>query len=130
MIGYKGKDLLHALMQRHITDAEMMAVKNIEILGDARQRCGQFMIRSAGIKFERHIAGEEEMVVVGGALEGDILDVDRIKELAALPSLDELRAQFVSLIQTPATRIAGVVQAPATQLARVLNAYAEKSEAA
>ena len=72
----------------------------------------------------------DKLVVVGGALEGDMLDVDRIKALAALPSLDELRAQFVSLIQTPATRIAGVVQAPATQLARVLNAYAEKSEAA
>jgi len=72
----------------------------------------------------------DKLVVVGGALEGDVLDVDRIKALAALPSLDELRAQFVSLIQTPATRIAGVVQAPATQLVRVLNAYAEKSEAA
>ena len=40
MIGYKGKDLLHALMQRHITDAKMMAVKNVEILGDAGQRGG------------------------------------------------------------------------------------------
>ena len=87
------------------------------------------MIGSAGIKFERHIASEEEMVVVGGALEGDMLDVDRVKALAALPSFDELRGQLVGLIQTPATRIAGVVQAPASQLARVLNAYAEKSEA-
>jgi len=50
--------------------------------------------------------------------------------LAALPSLDALRANLVGLIQTPATRIAGVVQAPAGQLARVFNAYSEKSEAA
>ena len=71
----------------------------------------------------------DKLVVVGGALEGDMLDVDRVKALAALPSLDELRGQLVGLIQTPATRIAGVVQAPASQLARVLNAYAEKSEA-
>ena len=71
-----------------------------------------------------------KLVVVGGALEGDILDVDRVKALAALPSLDELRGQLVGLIQTPATRIASVVQAPAGQLARVFNAYAEKSEAA
>ena len=72
----------------------------------------------------------DKLVVVGGALDGDMLDVGRVKALAALPSLDELRGQLVGLIQTPATRIAGVVQAPAAQLARVLNAYAEKSEAA
>ena len=72
----------------------------------------------------------DKLVVLGGALEGDTLDVERVKALAALPSLDELRGQLLSLIQTPATRIAGVVQAPAAQLARVLNAYAEKSEAA
>ena len=57
-------------MQRHITDAEMMAVKNIEILGDAGQRCSQFVIGPARIKFERHIAGKEEMVVVGGGYIG------------------------------------------------------------
>jgi large subunit ribosomal protein L10 len=34
------------------------------------------------------------------------------------------------MIQTPATRIAGVVQAPAGQLARVINAYATKDKAA
>ena len=34
------------------------------------------------------------------------------------------------MIQTPATRIAGVLQAPAGQLARVFAAYAKKGEAA
>jgi large subunit ribosomal protein L10 len=34
------------------------------------------------------------------------------------------------MIQTPATRIAGVVQAPAAQLARLFSAYATKDEAA
>jgi large subunit ribosomal protein L10 len=72
----------------------------------------------------------DKLVVIGGALEGDQLDVARVKALAALPSLDELRGQLVGLIQTPATRIAAVVQAPASQLARVLNAYSEKNEAA
>ena len=72
----------------------------------------------------------DKLVVIGGALEGDMLDLARVKALAALPSLDELRGQLVALILTPATRIAGVVQAPASQIARVLNAYSEKSEAA
>ncbi|HEX2887151.1 MAG TPA: 50S ribosomal protein L10, partial [Vineibacter terrae] len=49
-----------------------------------------------------------------------------VKQLASLPSLDELRASLLALLQTPATRIAGVVQAPAGQLARVMGAYGSK----
>ena len=72
----------------------------------------------------------DSLVIVGGALGEDRLDVDGVKALAALLSLDESRGKLVGLIQTPATRVAGVIQAPAGQLARVLKAYSEKSEAA
>ena len=68
----------------------------------------------------------EKFVVIGGALGSQMLDVDGIKALADLPSLDALRAKLAGLIQTPATRIAGVLQAPAGQLARVFGAYARK----
>jgi ribosomal protein L10 len=53
-----------------------------------------------------------------------------VKALATMPSLDELRAKIVGMIQTPATRIAQVVNAPAGGLARVVQAYADKGEAA
>ncbi len=72
----------------------------------------------------------DKLVVIGGSLEGDTLDVASVKALAELPSLDELRGKLVGLLQTPATRVAGVLQAPAGQLARVMSAYAENSEAA
>ena len=71
----------------------------------------------------------DKFVILGGALGPQELSPDGVKSLAALPSLDMLRAQLVGLIQTPATRIAGVVAAPAAQLARVLKAYAEKDTA-
>jgi large subunit ribosomal protein L10 len=58
------------------------------------------------------------------------LDANGVRALAALPSLDELRAKIIGLIQAPATKIAQVVNAPATKVARVLRAHAEKSEAA
>jgi large subunit ribosomal protein L10 len=58
------------------------------------------------------------------------LNPEGVKSLATLPSLDELRAKLLGMIQTPATRIAGVVAAPASQLARVFSAYAKKDEAA
>ena len=72
----------------------------------------------------------ENLVVLGGAMGTINLDLDGIKALASLPSLDELRAKLVGMISTPATRIALVVGAPAAQVARVLNAHAEQSEAA
>ena len=55
----------------------------------------------------------EKFVVLGGALGKTILDAAAVKALADLPSLDQLRAKIVGLIQAPATRIAGVLQAPA-----------------
>ena len=73
--------------------------------------------------------GNEKFVLLGGALGTTILDANAVKALAALPSLDQLRAKLVGMIVTPATRIAAVVAAPAGQLARVINAYATKEQA-
>ena len=61
--------------------------------------------------------------LVGGALDGEELDINTIKALATLPSLDQLRGKLVGLLQAPATKVAGVLQAPAAQLARVCSAY-------
>jgi large subunit ribosomal protein L10 len=67
-----------------------------------------------------------KLIIIGGAIGGEVLSVDKVTSLAKLPSLDELRAKIVGMINTPATRIAGVVQAPAGQIARVLNAHSQQ----
>jgi large subunit ribosomal protein L10 len=72
----------------------------------------------------------EKLVIIGGAMGATSLDQGGVKALASMPSLDELRAKLVGMINTPATRIAQVVNAPAGQLARVFGAYATKDEAA
>ena len=69
----------------------------------------------------------EKFVILGGAMGKTSLDPNGVKALAALPSLDELRAKIVGLIQAPATKIAQVVVAPASKVARVVQAYASKS---
>jgi large subunit ribosomal protein L10 len=74
--------------------------------------------------------GHERFVILGGAMGKTALNPDGVKALASLPSLDELRAKLVGLIQAPATKIAQVVTAPAAKVARVVQAYASKSEAA
>jgi len=72
----------------------------------------------------------DKFVVLGGAMGKTALNPDGVKALASLPSLDELRAKIVGLIQAPATKIAQVVTAPAAKVARVVQAYASKNEAA
>jgi len=72
----------------------------------------------------------DKFEVVGGAMGDTVLDANGVKALAELPSLDELRARIVGLIQAPATKLAQVIQAPAAQLARVFGAYAAKDETA
>ena len=56
--------------------------------------------------------GNEKLVI-------GVLSVDEIKRLASIPSVDELRAKII-----------GLLQAPAAQLARVTKAYSEKDMAA
>jgi large subunit ribosomal protein L10 len=72
----------------------------------------------------------EKLVILGGAMGRTSLNVDGVKALATLPSLDELRAKLVGLVQAPATKVAQVVNAPAAKLARVFGAYAKTDEAA
>ena len=72
----------------------------------------------------------QKFVVLGGAMGKTELDAGRVKAMATMPSLDQLRAILAGMLKQPATRIASVVQAPGAQIARVLAAYADKSNAA
>ncbi|MCZ2328383.1 50S ribosomal protein L10 [Bartonella sp. F02] len=71
-----------------------------------------------------------KLVILGGAMGAASLNVEDVKSLASLPSLNELRAKLVGMISTPATRVAQVVNAPAGQVARVIGAYAQENKAA
>lgn len=71
----------------------------------------------------------DKLVIIGGMLESQVLDEKGVKALADLPPLDQIRAQFLGLLSTPATRIATILNQPGTSVARVLKAYAEKDAA-
>ena len=71
----------------------------------------------------------DKLVVLGGAYGDMILDEMAVKQLASLPSLDELRSKIVGLLQAPAQKLAGVMQAPARELVGVTKAYGEKEQA-
>ena len=71
----------------------------------------------------------DRLEIVGGAMGDTMLDANGVKALAELPSLDELRAKIIGLVQAPATKIARTISEPGAQLARVIGAYAAKEAA-
>ena len=71
----------------------------------------------------------DKFIIIGGLMGAQVLDAKGVDALAKLPSLDQIRANFIGLLKTPATRVAGILQAPAGQLARLFNAYATKEAA-
>ena len=71
----------------------------------------------------------DRLEIVGGAMGDTMLNADGIKALAELPSLDELRAKIIGLVQAPATKIARTISEPGAQLARVIGAYVVPSSA-
>ena len=71
----------------------------------------------------------DKLVILGGAMGRTALDPDSVKSLATMPSLDELRAKIIGLVQAPATKLAQLQTAPAAKLARVFAAYADKDKA-
>tara|TARA_B100001989_G_scaffold168432_1_gene121378 strand:- start:347 stop:631 length:285 start_codon:yes stop_codon:yes gene_type:complete len=79
------------------------------------------------IKFAKE---NDNFVVLGGSLPEKKIDLGEVQQLASLPSLDELRAKILGLINTPAGNIASLVNTPGTNLAQVVKAFSEKSEAA
>lgn len=67
---------------------------------------------------------QDDLVVKGAILGENILTLDQVKNLAELPSLDELRAQIIGLISAPARNIASTVASGVRQVVNVLDAYA------
>ncbi|QQG36361.1 MAG: 50S ribosomal protein L10 [Micavibrio aeruginosavorus] len=61
----------------------------------------------------------DKIEIIGGATPDGALDIEKIKFLAMLPTMDQLRGKIV-----------GLLQAPGAQLARLANAYATKDQAA
>jgi large subunit ribosomal protein L10 len=68
----------------------------------------------------------ERLIIIGGALGEKVLDKTGVEALSKLPSLDEIRASFLGLLNTPAQRLAVLAAAPASQVARVISAYSRK----
>jgi large subunit ribosomal protein L10 len=68
----------------------------------------------------------QKFIIIGGFLGKSTLNENEVKALATIPSLDELRAQLLGVLNAPATKLARTLNAPAVGLATVLDAYVRK----
>lgn len=65
----------------------------------------------------------------GGLMAGNLIGADAVESMAKLPSLDELRAQIIGLINAPAQNVTSTVANGVRQLINVVNAYATQEDA-
>lgn len=72
----------------------------------------------------------DKLVILGGAMGKTVLDAKGVKALADLPSIDELRAMLLGVIQAPAGKLVRTINEPGSALARLLKAKIDKGEAA
>ena len=77
------------------------------------------------VSFEKKL---EKFKIIGGAYNGEKIDLEKINFLASLPSMDELRGKIVGLISGPAQKIASIVKEPAGQMARLICAQNKSLE--
>jgi large subunit ribosomal protein L10 len=63
-----------------------------------------------------------------GIIDGKVITVDEIKELATMPGKEELFSKLLFLINSPAQRLATVVNATGRDLAVVINQGVEKGK--
>ena len=59
----------------------------------------------------------KNLKILGGIMGGDILDIEGVKNVATLPSLEEARAKIAGILRSPAQKIASILLAPASKIA-------------
>jgi len=67
-----------------------------------------------------------ELQILVAASEGKLWDTKAIQGWVNLPSLEELRAKILGMIQGPATGLVRLFNTPGTQMAQVLKARSEQ----
>ncbi len=145
VVDYKGLKVAHMTELRkrlNKTGAEVHVVKNSIFRVAAKEAgvadlngslAGQIAVVtgqkdvSAAAKVVKTFGAEfDRLKIKFGYLNNQRLADTELLALADLPSLEVLRAQFLGVLNAPATKLVRLLNTPATQMARVLQAKAEK----
>ncbi|MEM9969328.1 MAG: 50S ribosomal protein L10 [Pseudomonadota bacterium] len=69
----------------------------------------------------------KKLVILGGAMGENTLDVAGVEAVSKMPSREELIASIVGCIGAPASNIAGAIGAPASNIASILSTIEDKA---
>lgn len=69
---------------------------------------------------------ENTINILGGLIDGEMLSAEEVKAIAVLPSLEEMRALFVGLIQAPMTHTLAVLNEVLAGIPRCLEEKSKK----
>lgn len=67
------------------------------------------------------LAKNKKLLLLGGKLDNVLLTQSDVLKVVDLPSLDQLRAQVVGVIEAPARKLLGTLEQPASELSSVLD---------
>ncbi len=70
----------------------------------------------------------ESIEILGGIVEGKVLDKDGIMQYAALPTRDELLAKFVGLLRAPLGNFRGALDSGLSNFVRTLSEYSKSDK--
>lgn len=121
----------------HAAEANLKILKNtlarIAIKDSALESLDKYLEGPTGLAFSNNPVGmakaisefaksNDKLQILGGVMDGKAISVDTIKELASLPSMDELRAKIIGLLTAAASKIVRTVKEPSARVARVIAA--------
>ncbi len=86
----------------------------------------QVVVASLLAKFAKD---HEQVKMLGGILDGKVIDAGVVKELASIPSKEELYAKLLGSMNSPISGFVGVSNGVVSGFVRAMNAIREKKEA-
>jgi large subunit ribosomal protein L10 len=116
----------NSLAQRALEGTRFEGIKDL-FKGPVGIATSQDPVAAAKVAYE-YSKENEKLVLIGGAYGERVLDPQGVEALAKMPSIDEVRATIVMLINSPASKLAGAIKAPAGKIAGAVKTISEKAE--
>lgn len=85
-------------------------------------------IETTKVVYEYQKEANKKVTVIGGCVDGAVLDQTEMDKLSKLPGKQELRAQFVGLLQAPMTQTVSAMNAIVSSVIYCLDNKCNKDE--